>query len=114
MGIDLGDGRWKKCVKARLVAKGLQDPDLQEGSADTSGCVSLRASHLQVVSLSAMRNWKLRSLDIKNALLQADGFGRDAFLHAPMEWDPTCPNRVWQLKARAYGSNDAPAAIIDP
>ena len=44
-----------KCVKARLVAKGFQDPDLKEGLADTSGCVSLRSSRLQVVSHSAMR-----------------------------------------------------------
>ena len=54
----------KKCVKAHLVAKGFQDPDLTGGLADTSGCVTLRSSHLQVVSLSAMRKWDLRSLDI--------------------------------------------------
>ena len=35
-----------KSAKARLVAKGFQDPDLQEGLVDTSGCVSLRSSHL--------------------------------------------------------------------
>ena len=66
------DGR--KCVQARLVAKGDQDPDLREGSADTSGCASLRSSHLQVISLRAIKKWELRSLDIKNAFAQADGF----------------------------------------
>ena len=79
----MADG--KKCVKARLVAKGFQDPDLEEGLVDTSGRVSLRSPRLQVVSLSAMRKWKLRSLDIKIAFLQAGGFDRDVFLHAPME-----------------------------
>ena len=45
----------KQCIKARLAAKGFQDPDLQEGLVDTSGCVSLRSSHLQVISLSALK-----------------------------------------------------------
>ena len=44
-----------KCAKARLVAKGFLDPGLREGLVDTSGCLSLRSSHLQVVSLSATR-----------------------------------------------------------
>ena len=54
-----------KKVEARLVAKGFQDPDLTEGLVDTSGCVSLRSSHLQVASLSALNKWKIWSLDIK-------------------------------------------------
>ena len=70
-------------VEARLAAKGYQDPDLKEGLAKTSGCVSLRPSHLQFVSLAALRGWRLRSLDIKNAFLQADGFGRDVFIQSP-------------------------------
>ena len=59
----------KRTVKARLVARGLQDPDLADGLVDTSSCVSLRPSHLQAISLSALKKWKLRSLDIKNAFL---------------------------------------------
>ena len=45
----------KQRVKARLVPMGFQDPDLHEGLADTSGCVSLRSSNLQVISLSAVK-----------------------------------------------------------
>ena len=67
----------KECVKARLAAKGFQDPDSKEGLVDTTGCVSLRSSRLQVISLSAIQKWNLWSLDVKN------GFGRDVFLHAP-------------------------------
>ena len=52
------------------MAKGFQDPDLQEGLVDTSGCVALRSSHLQVISLSALKKWRLWSLDIKNAFLR--------------------------------------------
>ena len=49
----LADG--EKCVKARLAAESFQDPDLQGGPADTSGCVSIRPSHLEVISLSAIQ-----------------------------------------------------------
>ena len=92
-----------KCVKARLVAKGFQDPGLKGGLVDTSGRVSLRSSHLQVVSLNAIRKWELRSLGNKTEFLRAGGFGRDVFLHAPMEWDPTSATRARKLKAPAYG-----------
>ena len=87
------DGR--KTAKARLVAKGFQDPDLQEGLVDTSGCVSLRSSHLQVISLSAIKKWRLWSLDIKNAFLQADALKREVFLKAPPEWEPSDLRRFW-------------------
>ena len=69
----------EKCVKSHLVATGFQDPDLLEGVADTSGRVSFRSSHLQVVALGAITKWELWSLDIKNAFLQEDGFDRDVF-----------------------------------
>ena len=86
------DARWvltwkffeeQKTVKARLVARGFQYPDLADGLADTSSCVSMRSSHLQVISLGALKKWTLRSLDIKNPVLQADPFHREVHLHAP-------------------------------
>ena len=97
----------KRTVKARLVARGFQDPDLADGLVDTSSCVSQRFSHLQVISLSALKKWKLWSLDIKNACLQADPFPRAVYLQAPREWCPRNPCRVWRLNAPAYGLNDA-------
>ena len=98
----------KRTVKARLVARGFQDPDLAAGLVDTSSCVSLRSSHLQVISLSALKKWKLWSLDIKNAFLQADPFSREVYLHAPREWCPRAHSQIWRLNAPAYGLNDAP------
>ena len=98
----------KRTVQARLVARGFQDPDLAEGLADTSSCVSPRSSHLQVISLSALKKWKLWSLDIKNAFLQGDPLPREDYLQAPLEWCPRYPNRVWRLNAPAYGLDDAP------
>ena len=78
----------KTCAKASLVAKGYQDPDLQEGIVDTSWCVGLWSSHLQLISSRAIQEWNLWSLDIKNAFLQADGFARGVLLQIPVEWEP--------------------------
>ena len=105
----MADG--KKRGEARVVAEGFQGPDLKGGLADTSGCVSLRSSHLQVVSLSAIRKWELWSSDIRIAFSQAGGFDWDVFLHAPRRWGPTCTTRAWKLKAPAYGFNDALVAF---
>ena len=44
-------------VKARLVARGFQDPGLKGGLVETSGTVSPRPSHLQVIPLAALRGW---------------------------------------------------------
>ena len=117
---DIVDTRWvltwkslegKRAEKARLAARGFQDPDLAAGLVDTSSCLSLRSSHLQVISLSALKKWKLWSLDIKNAFSQADPFPREVYLHTPPEWCPRNPNRAWTLNAPAYGLNDEPVGF---
>ena len=94
------DGR--ESVKARLVAKGYQDPDLREGIVATSGGVTIRSSHLQVTLICADAKWNLRTLDIKNASLLADGFPRHVFRHAPTEWEPLRGDRVREPKAPDY------------
>ena len=43
-----------RTVKPRMVARGVQDPDLEDGIADTSGYVSLRSPRLQVLSPSVL------------------------------------------------------------
>ena len=98
----------RKSVNARLAAKGYQEPDLRGGAVDTSGRVSPRSSYFQAISLCAIEKWKLWSLDIEDAFLQADGFTRVVFLQPPSEWAPLRSDRAWELKAPAYGLNDAP------
>ena len=44
-------GANKESAEASLAGRGNQDPDLREGALDTPGCVSLRSSRLQVISL---------------------------------------------------------------
>ena len=116
----LVDTRWvlawqevdgEKTIQARLVAKGYQDPDLRMGNVDIAGCVSRGSSHLQLIFLGALTKWPLRNLDIKNACLQADVFGREVYLRAPRGWNSKDARRVWKLRAPAYGLNDAPAVF---
>ena len=104
----------EKSAKARSVATGYQDPALRGGGADTHGCVLLRASHLQVVTLGVLGKWSIWSLDIKNACLQADGFGRDVLFRAPVEWEPNGALRFWKLRAPAFALIDAPVVFIVP
>ena len=120
---DLVDTRWvlawkevegEKTVKSRLETTGYQDPDLRMGNVDIAGCVIRRYSHLRAISLGALMKWLLRSLDIKNAFLQADGFDRVVYLRAPSERHPKDTRRVRQIQAAAYGLNDAPMAARRP
>ena len=61
-----------------------------------------------MISLCALKKWRLWSLGIKDAFLQADPFPREVYPHAPLEWCPKNPNRAWRLNAPPYGLNDAP------
>ena len=98
-------------AEARLVIKGTQDPDLQQGLVETAVRVSLHPSHLQFLSLHAVKKRAGWSLEVKNASLQADRSRRDVFVHAPPEWGPRCRTRTWQLRVPAYGLHDAPVAF---
>ena len=73
----------KKTAGDRLAAKGYQDPGLGDGNVGIAGCVGRRASRLQLISLGAMERWKIRSLDIENAILRADRSDREVHLRAP-------------------------------
>ena len=64
--------------------------------------------------LAALRGRSLWSLDIKEASLQADVFGRDVFIQFPPVWLPGDSRRVWKLNAPAYSMNNAPVAFHRP
>ena len=88
-------------ARARSATKGDQDPDLKAGSVDASGCVSPRSPRLRVVSLGALKKWRIWSLHIKNAPPQAAGFGRDVHLRTHAAWDPSNSHRIWKFHAPA-------------
>ena len=77
----------------------------------TAGCVSWRALHLQVISCSALEKLELRSVDIRNALSQADAFQLEVHLQAPLGLNLMRKQRLWKLKAPAFGFGRAPAAF---
>ena len=104
----------KKTVQARMLAKEHQDPDLRDGNVEIAGCVSRRPLHLQSISLRASKEWGIRSLDIKNAFLQADGFGREANVRALCERSSQDIRGVWELKAHRTDLNDSPLAFSRP
>ena len=56
------------------------------GDVDIAGCVSRRSAHLQAISLEALMEWPLCSLEIEDAFLQVDGFDREVELRAPRRW----------------------------
>ena len=45
----------EKDIQASSAAKGYRGPDLREGIVETSGGVSIRSSHLRVISLGALK-----------------------------------------------------------
>ena len=120
---DSADTRWVltwkevdglKTAKAQSAARGYQDPDLRMGNVDIAGCVSGRSSHLELISLGALKEWPLSSLDIKKPFLQVDGFDREVYRRAPCERNSKDSRLVWKLRAPAYGLNDAPVAYRRP
>ena len=103
--------RGGKDVKARFAAKGCREPDLRGSPVETSGRARLRASRPQVISRGALKRWNIWSLNIKNALSQADGFGREVFVRAPLGWGPKTAYRIRKLRAPASGLKKASAAF---
>ena len=108
----MADG--KKDVKARIVENAYHGLDSKNATVNASEYVHPRSSHPPATSLGALKGWAAWTLDIRNALLRADGFGRDAYLHAPVGRDPSNPHRMRNLHAPAYGLRDAPASFRRP
>ena len=73
------DGQ-KKNVKGRLVAKGFQETEAPQSDAPTM----LRESMKLFFALATNEDFKLRSMDIRAAFLQARELDRDVFLMPPI------------------------------
>ena len=94
------DGQ-KKNVKGRLVAKGFQEIEAPQSDSPTM----LRESMKLFFAVAANQDFKLRSIDIRVAFLQARELDRDVFLMPPK--DIRKEGYVWKLKKPLYGLNDA-------
>jgi hypothetical protein len=86
-------------LKARIVPHGHMDHDKDFLRTDAS-TMSVEVMRL-LISISAERRWRLGSLDVKAAYLQADGFNRDIFVRPPREEADV--NHLWRLEKPAYG-----------
>ena len=88
-------------VKARLVCRGFEE-NIQV-QADSPTC-SRETLHM-LLALSATKEWKIKSGDVKNAYLQGEQLDREVFMEPPPEKNK--PNTIWKLKKSVYGMNDA-------
>ena len=96
-------------TKARLVARGFEDEAIDKGKIDSPTCS--RESLSLILSLLAMKKWKVQAIDIKTAFLQGNPLERDVYIRPPKEFQNE--GYVWKLKKAVYGLNEASRAWYD-
>ena len=94
------DGQ-KTEYKGRLVARGFQEQLAPQSDSPTM----LRESMKLFFAVAANEKFKLRSMDIRAAFLQAKELDRDIFMVPPK--DVKKESVLWKLKKPLYGLNDA-------
>ena len=88
--------------KARLVVRGFEEVD-EAGLSDSP--TADKATLRLILSIAASENWKLQSIDVKSAYLQAETLERDVFVKPPKKFKK--PGLIWQLDKPAYGLIDS-------
>merc|ERR1712240_381469 len=94
------DGQ-KKDYKARLVAKGFQELDQPQSDSPTAAKESFKL----LMTLSANFNFKIVSMDIRAAFLQAKTLDREVFVRPPNDIEKE--GVIWKLLKPLYGLDDA-------
>ncbi len=89
-----------KC-KARLVARGFEDYNYNITDAPTAH----KVSKFIFFSLAASYGWKIETLDVVAAFLQADPIERDVWVKPPADIRKT--GIVWRLLKPMYGLEDS-------
>jgi Reverse transcriptase (RNA-dependent DNA polymerase) len=81
-------------LKARIVPHGHMDDEkaFMRTDAPTMSTEVMRL----LISVVAERGWRIGSLDVKAAYLQADGFNRDIFVRPPSEEGDS--KHLWRLE----------------
>jgi hypothetical protein len=97
--------KWKSetTLKARIVPHGHRDEEKQflRTDAPTMSVEVLR----MIVSIAVENQWRIGSLDVKAAYLQATGFNRIIYVRPPKEDQDR--NNLWKLEKPAYGLADS-------
>ena len=96
------DGQKTK-IKARIVAKGFQEVDKPQSDSPTVSRESLKT----FTAIAANQHFKICSIDITGAFLQADKLDRDIFVRPPPDIRKQQPNILWLLKKPLYGLDDS-------
>merc|ERR1712101_70152 len=94
------DGQ-KQDYKARLVAKGFQELDQPQSDSPTAAKESFKL----IMALSANYNFKIVSVDIHAAFLQAKTLDREVFVKPPQDQEKE--GVIWKLLKPLYGLDDA-------
>ena len=94
------DGQ-KQNYKARLVAKGFQERDQPQSDSPTAAKESFKL----LVALAANQNFRVVSMDIRAAFLQAKKLDREVFVRPPD--DIKKEGKIWKLLKLLYGLDDA-------
>ncbi len=89
------DGQ-KQAYKARLVAKGFQEIDQPQSDSPTAAKESFRL----LIALAANQNFKVVSMDIRVAFLQAKRLDREVFVRPPN--DIKKEGKIWKLLKPLY------------
>ena len=78
------DKEWGKIWKARLVVKGYMENDALEREECEAPTFSIEGLKV-VLAITNMRNWQVKSLDVKTAYLQGKTIERDVLVRPPKE-----------------------------
>ena len=105
------DGKGGLKAKARLVLQGFSDPDLLQGSLDTSSPTLARTSRQVLLAISQVSHWGRWTADVSTAFLQGDPQERTLWAKIPKdacEIIGVAPGTLMRLIKPIYGQADAP------
>ena len=95
------DGDGIKICKARLCVRGFEEE--QDFRTDSPTCS--REGIRLFLAITASKEWKLHSMDVKGAFLQGKELDRQVITRPPKEAQTS---KLWVLQKCAYGLADAP------
>ena len=90
-------------MKARIVAKGYQEDLKPQSDSPTI----MRESLKTFIAVSVNEGFKIASVDITGAFLQAEEIDREIFVRPPPDIRKANPGIIWKLNKPLYGLDDA-------
>merc|ERR1712112_255644 len=94
------DGQ-KQLYKARLVARGFREKEQPQSDSPTAAKESFKL----LMAMAANSRFKVVSMDIRAAFLQANKLDREVFMTPPE--DVKKEGKIWKLLKPLYGLDDA-------